>query len=404
MPEDTSQRLAELRQAPWAIRLDYMPLVREALRAERLDPKAFEAVPTAGPREPNITPGGVAILNLVGMIRPEASFFSMLFGGGGGGLKGFRQELRELVGNDDVKAILLNVDSPGGLSDLVMETAAELREAAAAKPITAVANTMCCSAAYWIASQANEFVVTPSGSAGSVGVYCVHDDWSGYNERLGIDPTYIKAGKFKAEANPDEPLTDEAKAHLQEMVDDCYADFIADVAKGRGTSASAVKSGFGEGRALTARAAVAAGIADRIGTLEQVAGELAVGASTQRRARAAALPAGDIKLGSGAEGPVAMTALGRLLACSACDPVDGEHADGCVNAPAKLPVAADDEPAEETEPAETDPETGDEPADEPGGDEEPAGDDEPEETDDEEPAEGDTETAAALAWLETELA
>src|SRR5207237_10294998 len=116
------------------------------------------------------------------------------------------------------------------------DPAPEPRAARGAKPITAAVNTMAASAAYWLASQADEVVITPSGLAGSIGVYLVHEDWSAANAQMGIDVTYISAGRFKTEANPDEPLSEDAKAALQAEVDDLYSLFVTDVATGRNPS------------------------------------------------------------------------------------------------------------------------------------------------------------------------
>lgn len=235
--------------------------------------------------------GGVAVIPLQGVITPQGSWLDRLFGGGAGGLQGFRSSLREALGDDDVAAIVLDVHSPGGSVSLVPETAAEIRAARDEKPIVAVANTMSASAAYWLAAQADEVVVTPSGFLGSIGVYMVHDDWSGFNEALGVLPTYVYAGTYKVEGNPDEPLSDEAKAAIQAEVDDLYGLFVADVAAGRGVSADAVRSGYGEGRVLPAARAVTAGLGDRVATIDDVVRELAAGGGASDRRRRAQAPA-----------------------------------------------------------------------------------------------------------------
>jgi signal peptide peptidase SppA len=209
-----------------------------------------------------------AVIPLQGLITPRGSFLSMLFGGGGGGLQGFRSDLREALGDDSVSSIVLDVDSPGGLVDLVPETAAEVRAARSLKPITAVANVRAASAAYWIASQAEELVVTQSGEVGSIGVLLFHEDVSKLEEEIGIKTTIISAGKYKAEGNPYEPLSREAKASLQSFVDDIYAMFVGDVAEGREAQPASVRSGFGQGRLELAADAVALGMADRVESFE----------------------------------------------------------------------------------------------------------------------------------------
>jgi signal peptide peptidase SppA len=223
-----------------------------------------EAARGRGPQ----TTGGVAVLPLRGLITPRASFFSILFGGGAG-LDSFRSQLREAVGDDDIAAIVLDVDSPGGSTDLLAETAAELRAAREVKPIVAVANTWAASAAYWLAAQADELVVTPTGEVGSVGVFTAHENWAKFEEEFGVETTLIAAGKYKTEGNRFEALSEDARNELQSIVDYYYELFASDVAKGRGASTAAVTgAAYGEGRMVRAKDAVGRGMADRVDTLE----------------------------------------------------------------------------------------------------------------------------------------
>lgn len=227
--------------------------------------------------------GSVAVVPLTGVLTPHGSLLSFLFGGGGGGVQAFRDQLAEAVNDPDVGAIVLDVDSPGGRTGLVAEAADDVAAAAAVKDVIAVCNIQAASGAYWIASQATEVVVTRSGWAGSIGVYMVHEDWSLANAQAGITPTYISAGKFKTEGHPDAPLSEQAEAAWQAEVDLIYADFTAAVAAGRGTTAEEVAAGYGEGRVLLAEPAVEAGLADRVGTLEEVVAELLEGGAGTRR-------------------------------------------------------------------------------------------------------------------------
>lgn len=218
----------------------------------------------AGPR--------VAVLTLTGVLTPHGSMLSWLFGGDAGGVQAFRDQLSRAVADPDVAAIVLDVDSPGGSVGLVPEAAADVRSARDVKPVYAVANTLAASGAYYIASQATELYVTPSGMVGSIGVYYLHEDWSSANEKIGIDVTYVYAGRYKTEGNPDEPLTDEARAAWQADADTLYAQFVDDVALGRGVSADKVRSDYGEGRVLLAGAALDAGMVNGIDTLQAVVG------------------------------------------------------------------------------------------------------------------------------------
>jgi ClpP class serine protease len=204
--------------ATWAISREALPHVAQACRAAsaggveawtRVAAGAQTAAPRVARRPANQRAGGmVAVIPLCGVLTPRGSFLSMLFGGAPAGLLGFREAFREAVSNPDVGAIVLDVDSPGGLHTMTPETGAEVFAARGSKPIVAVANALAASGAYWIASQADEIVVTPSGDVGSIGSYILHEDWSGFNERMGIDPTYIYAGRYKVDGNMDEPLSE----------------------------------------------------------------------------------------------------------------------------------------------------------------------------------------------------
>ena len=167
-----------------------------------------------------------------------------------------------------VDAVVFDVDSPGGTVSGVPELAARLAAARGLKPMIAVANSLMASAAYWLASAADEVLITPSGEAGSIGVYTTHEDWSKALEQDGINVTAISAGRRKLEGAPWLPLSEEAAANLRERVDEVYEWFVKAVAANRGASQKAVCEGYGEGAVLGAEQAVKANLADRIGTLE----------------------------------------------------------------------------------------------------------------------------------------
>jgi ClpP class serine protease len=91
---------------------------------------------------------------------------------------------------------------------------------------------------------------------------------SQFHENAGVKHTIISAGKRKTEGNPYQPLSSDAADGIQEAVNDYYSMFTRDVARGRGASTSDVRDGFGEGRTLTAKRAVSAGLVDRVDTLQ----------------------------------------------------------------------------------------------------------------------------------------
>lgn len=226
----------------------------------------------------------VAVVPVIGPITKRDSMFSFLFGGTS--VNRLIAQVKALRADESVSAVLLNVDSPGGSSSGLTELAAEIRSLRESKRVVAIVNDMAASGGYWIASQANEIVGTPSSLTGSVGAYTLHVDYSGALAREGIKPTYIFAGKHKVDGNPYEPLSDEAKAHAQSIVDAVYSTFVNDVATGRGVSAATVRSDYGEGRVLVAKDAKAAGMIDRIDTYTGVLSRMAQGRATGTKAEA----------------------------------------------------------------------------------------------------------------------
>lgn len=177
-------------------------------------------------------------------------------------------EVRAAAVEPSVDSIVLEVDSGGGEVFGTPEAFTAIREAAKQKPVVAAVNSVAGSAAYYIAAAANEIIVTPSGVTGSIGVYLLHIDASKALEEMGEKWTFVSAGKYKVEGNPAEPLTDDGRQALQSEVDRYYDMFVKDVAKGRGVSVEAVRSGFGEGRMVGAKKAVDEKMADSVGTLD----------------------------------------------------------------------------------------------------------------------------------------
>jgi signal peptide peptidase SppA len=221
--------------------------------------------------------GSVAIIPIIGMIAHRMNLVSSVSGPGGGtSIQMLQAQLREALGNAGCRAIVLDVDSPGGAADCVPELAAEIYDARKQKPIIAVCNSMACSAAYWLACAASEVVCTPSGHCGSIGVYVIHEDDSEALKKAGIKITIIKAGKYKIEGNSAEPLSREAQDAAQGRVDDIYRLFVNAVARCRGVSQRAVREGYGQGRSLLAADAVKQGLADRVASLDDVLSELGI--------------------------------------------------------------------------------------------------------------------------------
>lgn len=170
----------------------------------------------------------------------------------------------ELAADDTVGRVILHVDSGGGEVAGIPELADKIYRARQRKPIIAAVDAYAGSAALWLASQASEVVITPSGSMGSHGVYSAHIDVSDADRQAGVRLTYISSTPEKVELSSHLPLSAEARAHEQGIVNSFYDRFTADLARGRKTTAANVKATYGRGRMLLAPDAVRVGMADRI--------------------------------------------------------------------------------------------------------------------------------------------
>lgn len=212
--------------------------------------------------------GKVAVIPMYGVVEQRTSMFGYFFGSAT--TENIGRAFDQAMGDSQIKAIVLDIASPGGTTFGVQELGDKIFAARGNKQVIAVANSYADSAAYWVAAQADQLIVTPGGEVGSIGVYALHVDYSKQNEMMGVNPTYVYQGKYKVEMNPDEPLTEEATTELQRAVDETYGAFVGAVARGRGVAASVVKKDFGQGRTVSAKRAVELGMADKVLTLDQV--------------------------------------------------------------------------------------------------------------------------------------
>lgn len=232
--------------------------------------------------------GQVAVMPLYGLILHRGSAMDDMCGPTATSTNRFRKQINQAAADDSIKAIIIDVDSPGGTVEGVDELWSSIREATKKKPVVAVVNCQCASAAYYIASACSEIVASPSSQTGSIGVYCTHEDVSVWLEKTGIKVTLVKFGENKAEGNPYQPLPDTAREHMQQMVDEYGNKFEARVAKGRGKTQAKVHSTFGQGMMFSADKALEIGMVDSIGTLDDVLARYGVSATSPSTSMGAA--------------------------------------------------------------------------------------------------------------------
>lgn len=179
--------------------------------------------------------------------------------------QGLQVQIAEARRRSDVKGIVFEVDSFGGMVNGCFETAAAIRALSAVKPTIAILTDFAYSAAYLLASQARQIVMPEFGGAGSIGTVMLHADFSANLEQEGIKVTFIQSGEHKTDGNPYEALPDGLLERWQMQVDTIRDRFAEAVGKGRGkrmTKAQALKT---EAKFYRATDALDLGLVDAIG-------------------------------------------------------------------------------------------------------------------------------------------
>ena len=251
-----------------------------AVLGDRLNiqpPAADLALP--GPRNmPSGTPG-IAVIPVHGTLVKRTAGLDAA-----SGLTSYTEiaaMLDSALADPQVAGILLDIDSPGGEASGSFELARRVREASTVKPVWAVANDSAYSAAYAIGSAANRLIVSETGGVGSIGVIALHIDQSVKDANEGYRYTAVTAGMHKNDFSPHQPLTDEAKAELQAEVDRLYGLFVDHVASMRTLSSDDVRST--EAGLYFGANAIAAGLADAVGTFESALTDFSLFLSSRSR-------------------------------------------------------------------------------------------------------------------------
>ncbi len=177
-------------------------------------------------------------------------------------------QIHKLSEDDDVKAILLRINSPGGSVGSVQEIDRELaRCKSKGKKIVASLGDVAASGGYYLAARTDRIVSNPGTIIGSIGVILEFGNLEGLFQKVGFKMEVIKSGIHKDIGSPARALTPEEKKLLQDSIDDAYAQFVDAVRDGRHLTAEQVKS-IADGRIFTARQGLRVGLVDEMGNQE----------------------------------------------------------------------------------------------------------------------------------------
>lgn len=216
---------------------------------------------TTATEAPYSMDGAVAVIPVKGTLAKNGlSFFGFQL------LASMREigaALRQAAADPAVRAIMLDVESPGGTVDGTEELAAAVVAAGQSKPLYAYADGLMASAAYWAACGAREIAAPATAQVGSVGVVLMHREVSRALDNAGVKVNIITAGHYKAAGNMAEPLSGEMRAYIQSNIDSVYELFLQAVEQGRQTKREKALA-MADGKIFLARDAQDVGLIDRV--------------------------------------------------------------------------------------------------------------------------------------------
>ena len=267
--------LSLITTTPWAITSEALETILAIAQRENLTPEAIEAQtgqPLENTQDVTIR-DGVATLFVTGPLMRYATFFSRISGATSYDI--LATDFTAALENPEVRAILLAIDSPGGEVNGCADLAEMIFAARDRKPIIAQISGLGCSGAYWLAAAASEVVVSSTAIVGSLGaVMAVIDDRKRQATQGVQRIEFVSSQSPKKRVDPTQAA---GQAEHQALVDALAEQFVAAVARYRGVSVETVLADFGQGGVFVGRAAVDAGLADRVGTYEDVQAELSDG-------------------------------------------------------------------------------------------------------------------------------
>lgn len=211
----------------------------------------------------------ILLLDLSGLMLegPRRGLWQLL--GSTVGPSRVREELDKAQKDDQVKAVVLRINSPGGTVSAADQIYHELVRFKKEKGVPVVACFMgvAASGGYYVAQAADAIVAHPTTITGSIGVVAMKFNLKGLMDKVGVEQDTVKSGPWKDFWSPFKPATEAEKQMMQAIIDDFYQRFLTVVAQGRRLSREEVKKA-GDGRVFTARQALDLKLVDRVGYLE----------------------------------------------------------------------------------------------------------------------------------------
>lgn len=263
-------RLASFARQPDGIMKGMLDEAREAMPVDDELPTQLQSLTRHG---------DALLMRMIGPYRMRVSWIEELFG-----LAGSYESVQEqlvAIRDGDYPALVVELDMPGSTVSGTAETADLFRQVVeSGTRVVGVVRDQATSGAVWLSSRMSELVVSPTSVTGSIGVIYPRLDLSKMLSDEGVVVRYFATGARKSDGAPEKPVSDSEAAAHQARIESMAQPFYEAIASGRGMSAEAVRTTLGDARLLIGTQAIDAGLADRMGTLDEILGEVAGPAST----------------------------------------------------------------------------------------------------------------------------
>jgi signal peptide peptidase SppA len=210
---------------------------------------------------------GVAVFKISGPLITGTAGWMRIFGVIG--YDDIKMAARELMSQKNVKSVLLHVNSPGGSASGCEDCVAALAMLGTVKPLFTFTDTYMASGGYWLGSVGRQIFTTKTAMLGSIGVIVTHVEYSKANEKEGRTVTLVRAGEHKQLANPNEPLSDEAKSELKAKAEQMYDIFADSISTQLGVGREKFDAKMGRGREFMGVKAVEAGLAHQVASFDE---------------------------------------------------------------------------------------------------------------------------------------
>ncbi len=284
---------------PWAVRESAIrPILRilapgalvEHIRAAQDKP----ATPKPEKRGYTVDAGDVAVVQIVGTLTKYGSSLSDF-----PGTIRMRHTLRQIAQDRTARSVVLRIDSPGGTVAGIGDLAQEIKWLSdRGKPVVAFCEDTACSAAYWLASQADKVLANDTALVGSIGAYLVLEDTSAAAAARGVKVFVVSTGPYKGAGEPGTAITDDHVDHFQRLITGLNQEFLRAVGSGRHLADDRVRT-LATGEMWVGAGALSVGLIDAVGVYDDAVG-LARELADKRGPRPSDIAEGALSVGKAA--------------------------------------------------------------------------------------------------------